>query len=170
MITQAVFQDRILDQILAFNEYGITSSYSKNGADYFVNQFWTSKQRQGNSLHEISYRACFKSELPRFFLTRLSESGDVVHDPFMGRGTTPLEAKLNGRIPSGNDINPLSIFLIRPRMNPPSIEQISSCLDTIKLPNNSSKIIGHESDFLEFFHPKTFHQIRFLRELFFGCC
>jgi len=166
MITQAVFQDHILDQLLVFNEYGITSSYSKNSVDYFVNQFWTSKQRQGNSLHEISYRACFKSELPRFFLERISEPGDVVHDPFMGRGTTPLEAKLNGRIPSGNDINPLSIFLIRPRMNPPSIEQISSCLDTIELPKGNAKISEHESDFLEFFHPKTFHQIRFLRELF----
>ena len=83
MITQAVFQDHILDQILAFNEYGITSSYSKNGVDYFVNQFWTSKQRQGNSLHEISYRACFKSELPKFFITRLSGFGDIVHDPFI---------------------------------------------------------------------------------------
>ena len=166
MITQAVFQDHILDQILAFNEYGITSSYSKNSVDYFVNQFWTSKQRQGNSLHEISYRACFKSELPKFFITRLSGFGDIVHDPFMGRGTTALEARLNGRIPSGNDINPLSVFLIRPRMNPPSIEEISNCLDTIRFSNSNSKINDHELDFLEFFHPKTFNQIRFLRELF----
>ena len=162
MITQALFQDHILDQILAFNEYGITSSYSKNGVDYFVNQFWTSKQRQGNSLHEISYRACFKSELPKFFITRLSGFGDIVHDPFMGRGTTALEARLNGRIPSGNDINPLSVFLIRPRMNPPSIEEISNCLDTIRFSSSNSKINDHELDFLEFFHPKTFNQIRFL--------
>ena len=84
----------------------------------------------------------------------------------MGRGTTALEARLNGRIPSGNDINPLSVFLIRPRMNPPSIEEISNCLDTIRFSNNNSKINDHELDFLEFFHPKTFNQIRFLRELF----
>ena len=73
MITQAVFQDHILDQILAFNEYGITSSYSKNGVEYFVNQFWTSKQRQGNSLHEISYRACFKSDLNGSLAWELSQ-------------------------------------------------------------------------------------------------
>ena len=166
MIKQDVFRDPILAQILEFGQYGITSNYSKDGTDYFVNQFWTSKQRQGNSLHEISYRACFKSELPRFFITRLSEFGDIVHDPFMGRGTTALEAILNGRIPSGNDINPLSIFLIRPRMNPPSIDQIANCLNDINLPNCHSEIGAQESQFLEFFHPKTFRQIKFFRQLF----
>ena len=71
----------------------------------------------------------------------------------MGRGTTALEAILNGRIPSGNDINPLSIFLIRPRMNPPSIDQIANCLNDINLPNCHSEIGAQESQFLEFFHP-----------------
>ncbi len=26
----------------------------------YINEFWTAKQRQANSLHEISYRACFE--------------------------------------------------------------------------------------------------------------
>ncbi|HOC06866.1 MAG TPA: site-specific DNA-methyltransferase, partial [Bacillota bacterium] len=30
----------------------------------FSNEFWTSRQRQASSLHEISYRACFKPQLP----------------------------------------------------------------------------------------------------------
>ncbi len=34
----------------------------------FTNEFWTSKQRAAHSLHEISYRACFKPQLPRFFI------------------------------------------------------------------------------------------------------
>ena len=25
----------------------------------FVNEFWTAKQRQASSIHEVSYRACF---------------------------------------------------------------------------------------------------------------
>src|SRR6266536_4603999 len=28
----------------------------------YVNEFWTAKQRQAHSLHEISYRACFKPQ------------------------------------------------------------------------------------------------------------
>src|SRR5512138_688234 len=57
----------------------------------YVNEFWTAKQRDAHSLHEISYRACFKPQLPRFFIERLTDPGEVVLDPFMGRGTTPLE-------------------------------------------------------------------------------
>ena len=47
----------------------------------FVNEFWTSRQRAAHSLHEISYRACFKPQLPRFFIDRLTEPGAVVYDP-----------------------------------------------------------------------------------------
>src|SRR5512138_1110188 len=73
----------------------------------FVNEFWTSRQRAAHSLHEISYRACFKPQLPRFFIERLTSPGERVYDPFMGRGTTLLEAGLLGRKPAGCDINPL---------------------------------------------------------------
>src|SRR6266849_10336488 len=69
----------------------------------FVNEFWTSRQRAAHSLHEISYRACFKPQLPRFFVDRLTRPGDVVYDPFMGRGTTLVEAALMGRRAYGCD-------------------------------------------------------------------
>lgn len=59
----------------------------------YGNEFWTAKQRQSSSLHEVSYRACFKPQLPRFFIERLTQPGDVVYDTFMGRGTTPVEAR-----------------------------------------------------------------------------
>jgi hypothetical protein len=38
----------------------------------FVNEFWTSRQRQANALHEVSYRACFKPQLPGFFIELLT--------------------------------------------------------------------------------------------------
>src|SRR5262245_24515651 len=71
----------------------------------FTNEFWTSKQRAASSLHEVSYRACFKPQLPRFFIDRLTAPGDIVYDPFMGRGTTLVEAALMGRVPYGCDVN-----------------------------------------------------------------
>ena len=48
----------------------------------YTNEFWTSRQRQASSIHEISYRACFKPQLPRFFIDLLTRKGDVVYDPF----------------------------------------------------------------------------------------
>ena len=86
----------------------------------FVNEFWTSKQRAAHSLHEVSYRACFKPQLPRFFIDRFTAPGDLVYDPFMGRGTTIVEAALAGRTPAGCDINPLSAVLAQPRLSPPT--------------------------------------------------
>src|SRR5215207_5362108 len=72
-------------------------------------ELWTARQRQACSIHEVSYRACFKPQLPAYFIERLSEEGDVVYDPFSGRGTTAVEAALRGRRVIANDISPLSM-------------------------------------------------------------
>jgi DNA modification methylase len=82
----------------------------------FTNEFWTARQRQASSIHEISYRACFKPQLPRFFIELLTKPGAVVYDPFSGRGTTAIEAALLGRKVIANDINPLSKILCEPRL------------------------------------------------------
>ncbi|MDO5845926.1 MAG: DNA methyltransferase, partial [Methanocorpusculum sp.] len=63
----------------------------------YINEFWTAKQRDANRLHEVSYRACFKPQLPRFFIDALTLTGDRVYDPFGGRGTTVVEAVLAKR-------------------------------------------------------------------------
>ena len=97
----------------------------------YVNEFWTAKQRAAHSLHEISYRACFKPQLPRFFIERLTLPGEVVYDPFMGRGTTLIEAALLHRIPFGCDINPLSEILIRPRLTPPALPDVKARLSAM---------------------------------------
>ena len=105
----------VLDHIRRFSAFGTrTASESIDGIPYLINAFWTAGQRRSHSLHEVSYRACFKAELPEFFISRLTRPGDTVLDPFMGRGTSPLQAVLMGRKALGNDINPLSVMLVRP--------------------------------------------------------
>ena len=118
----------------------------------------------GAGIHEISYRACFKPQLPAFFIDRLTQPGDIVYDPFMGRGTTPIEAALKDRIPYGNDINPLSRALVEPRINPPSLDQVLNRLSQI--PWKSFKTI-EDKKLLVFYHPKTLKQIEGLRAYFF---
>lgn len=124
------------------------------------NEYWTSAQRQGHSLQEISYRACFKPQLPGFFISRLANPGDAVYDPFMGRGTTPLEAFLRGCRPLGNDINPLSRALLEPRLTPPTLDSIAERLDSIDLPKPKEKFPALEV----FFHSTTLQQIIALKE------
>jgi DNA methylase len=116
-----------------------------------VGEFWTAKQRQASSLHEISYRACFKPQLPRYFIERYSAEGDIVYDPFMGRGTTIIEAALLKRNVIGNDVNPLSKILAAPRLDIPDIEEIEKRLAEIKF----SKKAKADIDLSMFFHPET---------------
>jgi hypothetical protein len=125
----------------------------------FVNEFWTAKQRQAQSLHEISYRACFKPQLPRFFIERLTNPGDSVYDPFMGRGTTLLEAALLDRVPAGCDINPLSAVLVRPRLNPPTLDQVARRLLEIDF----TAAVDLPRDLLAFFHEETLREIAALK-------
>jgi hypothetical protein len=126
----------------------------------FVNEFWTARQRQASSLQEISYRACFKPQLPRFFIERLTQPGEVVYDPFMGRGTTVLEAALLGRVPCGCDINPLSVVLSRPRLRPPNLEDVAQRLQRIDFTSSDE----FPEDLLVFFHADTLRAIASLKK------
>jgi len=97
----------------------------------YTNEFWTSRQRQASSIHEISYRACFKPQLPRFFIDLLTRKGDIVYDPFSGRGTTVIEAGISGRDVYANDANPLSRIMTEPRFSPPGIAGVEKRLASI---------------------------------------
>lgn len=151
----------LLDELAEYSAFEEKTHIEQTeGETYFINEFWTARQRQAHRIHEVSYRACFKPQLPAFFIDRLSRHGDVVYDPFMGRGTTPVEAALRGRIPYGNDTNPLSRALTEPRINPPSLDQIMDRLSSI--PWKQFVSIEHE-DLLAFYHPTVLAQIEGLR-------
>jgi hypothetical protein len=117
----------------------------------YINEFWTSRQRQASALHEIAYRACFKPQLPKFFMQLFTNKDDLVYDPFVGRGTTAIEAGLMGRMVVANDVNPLSIILTRPRFYIPKISEIAERLDRIKI-DRSAKA---EIDLSMFYHSQT---------------
>jgi len=131
------------------------------GENVFAGEFWAAGQRQGHSLHEVSYRACFKPQLAAFFIERFSREGEVVYDPFMGRGTTVLEAALLGRRALGNDLNPVCARLLRPRLNPPRALAVRERLQ-MKLPLEP---LQHE-ELLAFYHPQTLGEIEAWRRYF----
>ncbi|MYE60169.1 MAG: site-specific DNA-methyltransferase [Alphaproteobacteria bacterium] len=152
--------DAFLAEVLQFDAFGQPTIYLvENGINYFVNEYWTAGQRQSHSLHEISYRACFKAQLPEFFISRLTNERDVVYDPFMGRGTTPVQAHLMGRAAHANDINPLSILLCRPRLATTRLPDIVAALQTVDW--NRGRI--QRDDLLAFYHPNTLKQLEALR-------
>jgi hypothetical protein len=153
-----------LRSFFEFNRF--TGTEERHFADISVavyeNEFWTSKQRDVHSLHEVSYRACYKPQLPGFFIERFCGTNDVVYDPFMGRGTTLIEAQLRGCRAIGNDANPLSEVLAAPRLNPPTIQRVAQRLEEIRL--SSPKTVN--SDLLVFFATETLDELYGWRSYF----
>ena len=161
--------DRLKRELADFNAFGkdtiVTSTEAATDCERvrietYVNEFWTSKQRAANALHEISYRACFKPQLPRFFIERLTLPGDAVYDPFAGRGTTLIESALLSRVPIGCDVNPLSAILTLPRLNPPTIDQVADRLSRIELED----VDEYPEELRVFYHPETLKQICALKK------
>ena len=149
-----------MDLVQEFSDFGQRSTLVREGQiPYLINEFWTARQRQAHSIHEVSYRACFKPQLPEFFIRRLTKDRDAVYDPFMGRGTTPVQAALLGRQPIGNDINPLSVLFTRPRLEPPAISDVVTRLDQIQWDDGEVD----EPDLLAFYSPRTLRHICALR-------
>jgi SAM-dependent methyltransferase len=156
--------DSLLDELASFREFRTSTQVTSlgdgdNAVPVFVNEFWTSKQRAASSLHEISYRACFKPQLPRFFIERLTAASDLTYDPFLGRGTTMIEAALLGRRVAGCDINPLSLILTEPRLRPPTIREVRERLGSVVW-NYDGEL---NQELLTFYHPDTLREIYALR-------
>ncbi len=148
------------DQVRDFRQFGQRSTQRQDGpVSYLINEFWTSGQRKAHSLHEVSYRACFKPQLPAFFIDRLTAPGDAVYDPFMGRGTTPVQAALMGRRPIGTDINPLSVLLCRPRLAPPALRDVALRLNQVCWDVGTID----DPELLAFYSPRTLRHICALR-------
>jgi len=157
------FLDRLLDEI-RYQMSGVEDiDVAGQSLPRYMGEFWTSRQRQGSSLHEVSYRACFKPQLPRFFIEHLTNADDTVYDPFSGRGTTVLEAGLLGRSTIANDANPLSALLSKPRFFPPYLEELMKRLDSIPMHEQAEADI----DLTMFFHPKTEAEIVSLKDYLF---
>ena len=150
----------MLDKILKNFSYSYEEKEIYNiKVKYFIGEYWTSKQRQAHSLHEISYRACFKPQLPNFFIKNFTKENDMVYDPFLGRGTTLIEAILLNRQGIGNDVNPLSKILTEPRINPPTYHEVEARLNKIPFHKN----LKADIDISMFYHPKTESEIVSLR-------
>ncbi|MBA2720682.1 MAG: hypothetical protein H0U52_15790 [Chloroflexi bacterium] len=88
----------------------------------------------GPALHPMcSYLASFPAALAHAFVGRYSRRGDVVLDPFSGRGTTVLQACAEGRIGVGNDLNPLAHLLTASKVEPATPAEAATRLAALRI-------------------------------------
>ena len=116
---------------------------------------WPPVSETRSNLHEISYRACFKPQLPEFFISRFTGAGDLVYDPFAGRGTTAIEAALHGRNVAVNDVNPLTRYFTQPRLEFPSLNDVADRLSSIPRSSQAEASI----DLTMFYEERTLDEL-----------
>lgn len=75
-------------------------------------------------------------------LLSYTSPGDLVFDPFCGRGTTVFESLLKGRQAAGTDINPVAACISSAKTNAPDLESLLARIDSLELSFRRNKGCG----------------------------
>lgn len=144
------------------SEYSYILSYSIPDSWKFAKDGW------GSSLHRICSRTgSFPPALAYYFVAKYSKPGDVVLDPFSGKGTAPLEACLNGRRGLGNDLAPEAYVLTRAKVRPVKPEMVFRWIRWAegRIKPHEYRVSDIGEDVKAFFSDYTLKQILSVRDL-----
>lgn len=141
----------------------------KQISTYDLDDTWKKQSKWwGHSLHKMCSRTgSFPPSLARYFIWKFSRQGDKVLDPFSGKGTTPLEACIMGRIGLGNDIAPEAYVLTHSKVRPVPLPTIKKYLVFLKRKISKKNLSDFDVNWeiKTFFNKETLIQILALREL-----
>jgi hypothetical protein len=95
-----------------------------------------------------------------------TKPGQIVFDPFSGRGTTVFESLLNGREAFGCDVNPVAVCISNAKADPPSQAELLRRLEELQeLRIYTDRSLDKDPFFRACFHSATLHQLLHLRRL-----
>lgn len=141
---------------------------SVDGGTTSAGDLWHSiSSRWGHSMHTMcSYHGMFPAKVAHQFIQQYSRPGDVVLDPFSGRGTTPLQARVEGRRAIANDLSPLAYVLSRAKTEPPTWDEANGFVDEMEKAFKASKRrdLDVAPDIRMLYHDNTLAQLCFIRE------
>lgn len=124
--------------------------------------------RWGHPWHGMcSYLGTFPPVVARVMIEALSEPGEIVLDPFCGRGTTLLESRLAGRIGVANDLNPLAAAIagaknVSVRLEN-ATERVSELERRFELATYLPEASAQSGEINLIYHPHTLAQLCYLR-------
>ena len=140
---------------------------------------WDFLHRGSWGVHKGDYRGNWPPQLVRNLIQRYSEEGDLIVDPFMGGGTTLLEAWLLRRRSVGIDVSNLAVQTTTGRLE--EMESAAESSSEIALPSEMKplalqgnalelrKIIGrlgaeYESISLACIHPPYLNALQYTKD------
>jgi hypothetical protein len=123
--------------------------------------------RWGHSMHTMcSYHGMFPAKLVHYFVQRYTLPADTVLDPFSGRGTTTLQAGVEGRRTISNDLNPLAYVLSRAKADPPTWTAMARLLSSLRQAYSRRAVDEPDvpAEIRMLFHQRTLKQLVFVRD------
>lgn len=127
--------------------------------------------RWGHVMHSMcSYQGMFPPRLAHHFISTYTQPGEVVLDPFSGRGTTTLQARVEGRRTISNDLSPLGFVLSAAKARPPDWTSLMSFVDQLESDYQPNRFrTAHVSpDIRMLFHPHTLGQLLSIKDHLFA--
>lgn len=113
------------------------------------------------------YFAMFPESFAEKWIERLTKPGDVVLDPFSGRGTTAFQALLMGRQAVACDLNEVAVCLTRAKTSPPRLSQLRRRITFLenRFVARNWKWEGENKEFFSLaFSEHTLAQLLYLRD------
>jgi hypothetical protein len=127
--------------------------------------------RWGHVMHSMcSYQGMFPPRLAHYFVSAYTQQGETVLDPFSGRGTTSLQARVEGRRAISNDLSPLGFVLSAAKARPPDWTSLMSFVNQLESDYQPHRFRTAEvsPDIQMLFHANTLGQLLSIKEHLFA--
>lgn len=137
----------------------------------FVTPWANESARAYDSWHSMcSYLGSFPAPLASYFIKHFSKKNDLVYDPFSGRGTTLLEARILGRKAFATDLNPIALALSEAKSKNFTKQEILNRIDELQQGYDPAlflpEAMAQPDEIHLIFHPRTLAQLCYLRRKF----
>lgn len=134
----------------------------------FITPWAKQNAREYDSWHSMcSYLGAFPAPLANYFIKYFTKKGDIVFDPFSGRGTTALEARIQDRKSIATDLNPIALALSRAKNASLTKEEIFARIAELERKYDSSlyqqEAKAQPEEIHLIFHPRTLAQLCYLK-------
>ncbi|MHC2624996.1 DNA modification methylase [Bradyrhizobium huanghuaihaiense] len=126
-----------------------------------------STSRSQSAFSSLHWHPCrYPSQIPAVLIGALSDPGEVVLDPFLGSGTTAVEAQRLDRACVGLELNPVSALMARAKTLSRRSDQIRKLVDRIRIlvrQNAKREAVPKTVQSEKWYTPRTLNDLRRLR-------
>jgi len=134
----------------------------------FITPWAKEKARNFDPWHSMcSYLGAFPPSLANYFIQYFTNEGELVFDPFSGRGTTALEARILNRKSLATDLNPIALALSEAKNGGLTQKEIFKRIDELERKYDSSlyqqEANAQPVEIHLIFHPRTLAELCYLR-------